>query len=131
MCNECRHIMATGAKCHAPALRDKPYCYFHIRLHGFPKRPAPRPKTIKFPVPSNRTAIQIALTKVLDGLGSAQIDPHRAGLILYTIQLASQNPDLDADIVPGTAVQSIVQAPGGNRQMWKTVPDGLFPSGVD
>ena len=36
MFNLCRHIMPSGAKCHTPALRGKPYCYYHTRLHRFP-----------------------------------------------------------------------------------------------
>ena len=36
MFNLCRPIMPSGAKCHTPALRGKPYCYYHTRLHRFP-----------------------------------------------------------------------------------------------
>jgi hypothetical protein len=32
---ECRHIMPRGAKCKAPALRGRPYCYFHDKLHAY------------------------------------------------------------------------------------------------
>jgi len=39
MFNLCRHIMPSGAKCHAPALRGKPYCYYHTRLHRFTAAP--------------------------------------------------------------------------------------------
>ena len=38
---ECRHIMPSGAKCHAMALRAMPYCYFHTRLHRFAAAPSP------------------------------------------------------------------------------------------
>ena len=30
---ECRHIKSNGSKCHSPAMKDKPYCYYHLRLH--------------------------------------------------------------------------------------------------
>ncbi len=32
---ECRHIMPRGVKCKAAALRDRPYCYFHEKLHDY------------------------------------------------------------------------------------------------
>ena len=34
MYKECRHIKPNGCKCKSPALKDKPDCYYHIRVHG-------------------------------------------------------------------------------------------------
>jgi hypothetical protein len=92
MVPECCHIMPNGCKCHAIALRGKPYCYFHIS----PRRPArtPRPSSrapLKFPVLDNRAAIKTAVTQVFDALSSSKIDPRRAKLLLYGLQIASQN----------------------------------------
>jgi hypothetical protein len=39
MVNLCRPIMPSGARCHAPALRGKPYCYCYTRLHRFTAAP--------------------------------------------------------------------------------------------
>ena len=30
---ECRHILPNGRKCHSPALRGKPFCFHHAKLH--------------------------------------------------------------------------------------------------
>jgi hypothetical protein len=30
---ECRHVLASGKTCNAPALAKNPWCYFHTRLH--------------------------------------------------------------------------------------------------
>jgi hypothetical protein len=116
MCNECRHIMPNGVKCHAPALLGKPYCYFHTRLHGLAARPARTPEEpLKLPILEDRSAIQIALAQILDALGSAQLDPRRAGLFLYALQIASQNVERRQDIVPITAVHSMTHTSGGDE----------------
>ena len=125
---ECRHIMPNGARCHSPALRDKNYCYYHTRLHrlAIPPKPAPAntpaatptpviPEPLKLPILEDRSAIQVALSQVLDALGSSKIDPRRAGLFLYALQLASQNVERKQDILPFKAVQSVTLTPDGDE----------------
>ncbi|MGD0479667.1 MAG: hypothetical protein ABSA42_05815 [Terracidiphilus sp.] len=95
---ECRHIKSNGCKCKSPALRDKPYCYFHMRLHRMihaaKAESAAAPgaaldATIEIPVMEDRTAVQFALTQVLQGLGAKRLEPRRAGQLLYGLQIAS------------------------------------------
>lgn len=92
---ECRHIKANGCKCGAVALRGMPYCYYHMRLHRSAhsiksvKRDAP----IDIPPVEDCTAVQLALSQVLQDLGAKRIDPRRAGQILYGLQIASQIVD--------------------------------------
>ena len=114
MTHECRHIMPNGAKCHAAALRGKPYCYFHTRLHHFTSQPPiPPDGTLRLPVLEDQTAIQLAVSQVLDALCSSRLDPRRAGLFLYGIQIASQNVERKFDIIPRTTVESITQTDAG------------------
>jgi hypothetical protein len=116
MYSECRHIMPNGWKCSAPALRGKPFCYFHTRLHGFAAKPAAAPGApLKLPILEDRSAIQVALSQVLDALGSSQLDPRRAGLFLYALQIASQNVDHRCDIIPCTTVHSITHTAAGDE----------------
>jgi hypothetical protein len=116
MCNECRHIMPNGRKCLAPALRGKPYCYFHTRLHRFTAEPPISPTgTLRLPILEDRSAIQLALAQVLDALCSSRIDPRRAGLFLYSLQIASQNVERNQDIVPITAVHSVTHTADGDE----------------
>ena len=65
MYNECRHIMPSGARCHAPSLHGKPCCYFHTSVHrqSAPKGPFDD-LSIKFPVLEDRRTIQLALTSM-------------------------------------------------------------------
>ena len=113
---ECRHIKPNGVKCMAPALRGKPYCYFHSRLHAYAARPPRSPdEPLKLPVLEDRSSIQIALAQVLDALGASHLEPRRAGLFLYALQIASQNVEQDKIIVPISAVHSMTVSRSGDE----------------
>ena len=114
MYQKCRHIMPNGVRCCSPALRGMPYCYFHTRLH----RPAAeqgsaRKKSLKLPVLEDRSAIQVALAQVLNALGSSKLDPRRAGLFLYGLQIASKNVPQNPFILQCNAVPSVTHTPDG------------------
>jgi len=112
----CRHIMPSGAKCDAPALRGKPFCYFHARLHRFAGAPTSNPDgNLKLPVLEDRCAIQHALAQVLDGLCSSRLDPRRAGLALYAIQIASQNVGRKPVYIPRDPVDSVTHTAAGDE----------------
>lgn len=107
--------MPNGCKCNAPALRGKPYCYFHTRLHTYAKAPPRTPdEPLRLPILEDRSAIQLALAQVFDALGSSHLDPRRAGLFLYGLQIASQNVERRQDIVPILAEHSITQSASGD-----------------
>ncbi|MGC1421591.1 MAG: hypothetical protein WA815_04530 [Terracidiphilus sp.] len=89
MYNECRHIMPSGKKCHSPALRDKPFCYYHTNLHRLGDPSSPEAKQHLLPI-EDTSGIQIALTQVLGALNSPHMDTRRAGLLLYGLQIATQ-----------------------------------------
>ena len=116
MSHECRHIMPNGAKCHAAALRGKPYCYFHTRLHRLTSQPPIRPDgDLRLPVIEDRSAIQVAIAQVFDALCSNRIDSRRAGLFLYGIQIASQNVQRSLCMIPRDAVESITETEVGEE----------------
>ena len=52
---ECRHITPNGRRCHCAALSDKPYCYFHFKLHALKNAPRPKRRIHSYS-PSSRTA---------------------------------------------------------------------------
>ena len=115
---ECRHIMPNGARCHSPALRGTHYCYFHPRLH----RQANQPRTtltgaepLKLPILEDRSAIQVALSQILDALASSKLDRPTAGLLLYGLQIASQNVERKQDILPFKAIESITHTRDGDE----------------
>ena len=117
---ECRHIMPNGARCHSPAMREMNYCYFHARLHRLGSthtgsKPAAKDEPLKLPILEDRSAIQVALYQILDKLCSSNLDTRRAGLLLYAVQIASQNVERKTDILPFKAVQSVFLSPEGEE----------------
>jgi hypothetical protein len=113
---KCRHIMPNGVRCESPALKGKPFCYFHTRLHQVPRVTAPSAEEpLKLPLLEDRSAIQMAVTQILEALGSSKLDPRRAGLFLYGLQLASQNVERNCDIHPHSTVQSITRTRNGDE----------------
>lgn len=115
MYQECRHIMPNGVRCHSPALRGTYYCYFHTRLHRLAAQGSGSAEPLNLHVLEDRSAIQLALSQVLNALGSSKLDPRRAGLFLYGLQIASQNVERNVDIVPRTAVPSLTLTSDGEE----------------
>ena len=91
---QCRHIHTAGHRCGSPCLRDQPFCYFHHTT----RRPVQDLKhrraaqgTFDVSNPEDRTSIQLTIGEVLRRIALNQIDPRRAGLLLYGLQIASCN----------------------------------------
>lgn len=87
----CQGTTRNGTPCGSPALRGKPYCYFHA-----PGRPAlHRARSTRTPLPlpplDNHDAIQTALGHIITGLAADRMDPKSATAALYAIQCALQS----------------------------------------
>jgi hypothetical protein len=99
MYNECRHIFTGGKKCQSPALKEQNFCYFHQsnRKRRAPKAQAYEPYIPPQDATHNLTpledddAIQLALSDVVLALAANRIDPRRAQILIYGLQVASQN----------------------------------------
>ena len=113
---ECRHIMPNGSKCESPALRGKPFCYFHVRLHQIAARPKSDDEPLTIPVLEDRCAIQLTLSQVLSALASGKLDPRRAALLLYGLQIASRNVEQKGFLLPlSNGVTSVEISDDGNE----------------
>ena len=98
---QCRHIKPNGNRCGSPSLRHEPFCYYHHTA----RRPGPRQPQVRtatdrksstFDLPSpadlnDRAGIQLAIALLLHKIAHNEIDPRRAGLLLYGLQIASSN----------------------------------------
>ena len=91
---QCRHIFTDGRRCASPCLRQQEFCYYHHTT----RRPVAnqtqrrsRRSTFHLPLPEDRSAIQASIGEVLQRIAANQIDPRRAGLLLYGLQIASLN----------------------------------------
>jgi hypothetical protein len=91
---QCRHIFTDGRRCSSPCLRQEEFCYYHHTTRkpvANPRRRRSRSSTFHLPLPEDRSAIQSSIGEVLQRIASNDIDPRRAGLLLYGLQIASLN----------------------------------------
>ena len=115
MGQECRHILASGEKCRALALMEKPYCYFHARVHGLNAQDPNAPQgPLRFPILEDQASIRLAVAQVIDAVSSTRLDPRRAGLILYGIQIAAQTVPSKPSPLPRTPIGQVTQTDSGN-----------------
>jgi hypothetical protein len=93
----CRHLFTDGRRCGSPALRGQNFCYYHAehRVH-ITDAQRRRQRASGFDLTlldtlDNPASIQISVAEVLRRLAGNSIDPKRASLILYGLQVAGQN----------------------------------------
>jgi hypothetical protein len=85
---------ATSSPTATAAPAQEEFCYYHHTT----RKPAANPKqrrrrcsTFHLPLPEDRSAIQSSIGEVLQRIAANDIDPRRAGLLLYGLQIASLN----------------------------------------
>jgi hypothetical protein len=105
----CRHIFTDGHRCGAFCLRGEEFCYYHhttrLPVHNGNERRS-RSTTFILPNPEDYSAIQSAIGEVLQRIASNDIDPRRAGLLLYGLQIASLNLNMPS---PGTEPPRMIE----------------------
>ena len=108
---QCRHIFTDGHRCGSPSLRRELFCYYHHTT----RRPIADPHTrharrahFDLPLPEDRAAIQLSIGEVLRRIASNQIDPKRAGLLLYGLQIASLNLPRQPQAAPANRNQAAI-----------------------
>jgi hypothetical protein len=91
---QCRHIFTDGHRCASPCLRKEEFCYYHHTTRkpiANSKQRRSRRSAFHLLLPEDRSAIQASIGEVLQRIASNDIDPRRAGLLLYGLQIASLN----------------------------------------
>jgi len=89
----CRHIKTNGLRCQSPALHGTDYCYFHTRVHTMAKAKSSQWDDIKLPMLEDSASIQVAISQIASAFLSSRLDARHTGLLLYALQIASQNID--------------------------------------
>src|SRR5207248_325433 len=69
--SHCNHIKVNGTRCGSPALREKPFCYFHNRIRKLHASPL-------IPFLEDANAIQFGLSEILQAMQEDRIDPKKA-----------------------------------------------------
>src|SRR5712672_3511511 len=110
---QCRHIFTDGRRCASPCLRQQEFCYYHHttrRPVANPTQRRTRRSTFHLPLPEDRSAIQASIGEVLQRIAANDIDPRRAGLLLYGLQIASLNlPKPQRETSLATAIPETVE----------------------
>jgi hypothetical protein len=90
MVTECLHVLATGNKCHAIALRGQSYCQHHspARRRQASRRNRVRPTTFLGPLPeiTSREELQHALRQTIHALADGSISVYRAQTLITSLQ---------------------------------------------
>jgi len=93
----CRHIKTNGTQCGSPAQRNESFCYFHqycrpvtlevrIGIRDYSLCEIMLPATFE-----DAHSIQLSLRQVTELILRRKIDDKVAGLVLYSLQIASSN----------------------------------------
>ena len=102
MFNQCRHIKNNGQRCGSPALKGKPYCFFHMKFDRMHKRDYP-----EIPPIEDSTSVLLAIGQVVRALNYETMDLKRAGLMLYGLQIAATVTARNEQANPAQTVRSI------------------------
>ena len=90
----CQHLKVNGTQCGSPALRSRRLCFFHNNVRAAKAEilaDTSAPRMFDLPLLEDANSVQMALMKVIQMLGSEQMDHRTAGLMLYALQTASSN----------------------------------------
>ena len=89
----CRHIFIDGHRCGSPSLRGEHLCYYHHTTRGFADERRHRRTWTEFELPplEDRSSVLAAITEVLQRIAGGNIPSKEAGLLLYGLQIASNN----------------------------------------
>jgi len=118
----CRKIRADGTGCGSPKMKNHIYCYAHCRMLEA------RAESLVLPALEDANAIQMSVMLVQRALIDDEISEKKAGLLLYSLQIAAANVDKttfgqaeDEDLVTETEdeAESIERQ---ERQRTKTLP---------
>jgi hypothetical protein len=91
----CQHVKTSGVQCGSPALRNLKFCYYHQQGRSQAIRyydEAPYTAIdCDLPLFEDAHSIQLAIRQVAHMLMHNIVDTKKAGLLLYSLQLASAN----------------------------------------
>ncbi|MGH9494376.1 MAG: hypothetical protein ACRD3B_05210 [Candidatus Sulfotelmatobacter sp.] len=121
----CQHVKTNGTQCGSPALRRRRHCFFHDRIQRERARIAANRSILRrfdLPLLEDANSVQMALMKVIQMLGSGEMDHKTAGLMLYALQTASinlRNTEFEVDDVTDVVIdRDTVPATCINGQQW-------------
>ncbi len=85
MAPRCRWVRQDGTSCRSPQMKQHIYCFAHRQMAEA------RELMLRLPPPEDANAIQIGLMRIQKSLIEDTISTKKAGLLLYSMQLALTN----------------------------------------
>ena len=89
MFQECRHILTSGYKCKAAAIKGKPFCFFHSRARRPPNKTLEENAILLLPSVEDAGGVTIAINQVLRQFGKGNIDGQQAHVFFRGLQIAA------------------------------------------
>ena len=129
----CQYVRVSGKRCGSPAMKDLPFCYYHVRQEQslpslrsmyFAYNPKAAPgewPMLDFPTPAleDAASIQIGFMQVLYGVANGNLDEKKAGRMLSALHGAAANLHrLESCLAPILDMQRR-KAPAGGRKASK------------
>ena len=112
MFQECRHILTSGYKCKAAALKGKPFCFFHSRSRRPASKLTEETGMLLLPSVEDAGGVTMAINQVLRHYGKGNIEDHQAHVFFRGLQIAaSLVRKTPADQLPGDTVREVVEDP--------------------
>jgi hypothetical protein len=96
---QCDHVLTNGQVCGAIPLRDSKFCYWHHKArfrhrhndHIAGPISMEGNSGLALPLLEDPNAIQLSIQEIMQAILDRRLDPKRAGLLLYSLQLACSN----------------------------------------
>ncbi|HET8890208.1 MAG TPA: hypothetical protein VFQ41_15005 [Candidatus Angelobacter sp.] len=85
MAPRCRWVRQGGTSCGSPQMKQHIYCFAHMQMANA------RELMLRLPPPEDANAIQVGLMRIQKALLEDTISTKKAGLLLYSMQLALTN----------------------------------------
>ncbi len=85
MAPRCRWVRQDGTSCRSPQMKQHIYCFAHVQMAEA------RTLMLMLPPPEDANAIQVGLMRIQKALIEDTISTKKAGLLLYSMQLALTN----------------------------------------
>src|SRR6476661_7703007 len=85
MAPRCQWVRQDGTACRSPQMKQHIYCFAHMQMAEA------RELMLKLPPPEDANAIQVGLMRIQKALIEDTISMKKAGLLLYSMQLAMTN----------------------------------------
>jgi hypothetical protein len=112
MYNECRHILPSGYKCKAAALKGKAFCYHHTLSRRPTNRGIAETGMLLLPSVEDAGGVTMGINQVLRQFGKGHIDGTQAGIFFRGLQIAaSLVRKTSPDQRPGDTVREVCEDP--------------------